>query len=70
MKDVFCLVTFAAGALGFAVFVATLKPAVIIAASAPTQAEYCQIGHPGAHGCSLDAPTGFSAAGLRWFVRY
>jgi hypothetical protein len=67
MKDFFCLVTFAAGALGFAVFFATLKPAVIVTASAKAD---CQTGHPGAHACGFDGPAGFSAAGLRRFVRY
>jgi hypothetical protein len=41
MKEVLSLITFSIGALLFAVFFATLKPDVVIAATGPSKPVYC-----------------------------
>jgi hypothetical protein len=47
MNDAFSLTTYAAGALGLALFVTTPTPDHTIAAAAPTKAVSCQIGRFG-----------------------
>jgi hypothetical protein len=66
MKDVLTLATFATGALGFALFVATLKPESIVAVSA--KADDRRIGRLGSPGRNVVAT--ISAADFGRFARY
>jgi hypothetical protein len=69
MKDVLTLATFATGALGFALFVTTLKPHSIVAVVAPAKADYRQIGRLGAPGRSVNVLAAIPADFGR-FTRY
>jgi hypothetical protein len=69
MKDVFSIATFAAGALGLALFVTILKPDSIPAAPAPTKASSCHIGRSGLPGRGLNVLAAMSAADLGRFAR-
>jgi hypothetical protein len=69
MKDVSSIATFAAGALGLALFVTTLKPDSIPAAPAPTKASSCHIGRSGLPGRGLNVLAAMSAADLGRIAR-
>jgi hypothetical protein len=72
MRDVFSIATFAAGALGLALFVTTLKPDKpdsTPAAPAPTKASSCHIGRTGLPGRGLNVLAAMSAADLGRFAR-
>jgi hypothetical protein len=62
MKDVFSIATFAAAALGLALFVTILKPDSIPATPAPTKASSCHIGRSGLPGRGLNVVAAKSAA--------
>ena len=69
MKDVLSLAPFAAVALGFALFVTTLKPDSILAAPASTKASSCHIGRSGLPGRGLNVLAAMSAADFGRFAR-
>jgi len=69
MKNVLSLITVATVALGFALFVTTLKPDSILAAPAPTKASFCHIGRSGLPGRGLNVLAAMSAADLGRFAR-
>ena len=58
MKHVFSLAALVVGAFGFALFLATLKPVVIVAVQTPVEVERCLGADSGARRCDSNIHEG------------